>query len=284
MFLIIFHISFSSATHFSRTRILNNNQDNNFSSPNDFFNWFFDSGLPNFMNQPEEKHNHEKKFVEDCMTLDPSERDRCYHDMAEKHIKRRPSKVPVFDDNGNLVLFEESPLDDSFEHEESSNHDAKIMKNKIKYKQLENGQKLITVEKEGELPHPHSINMNEKKHISLIDPYDVHISPISAHNVSSIHDESSSELENEHSHLLEPYSKNKQDHNFFDNGNFVKDNFANTSFSKRMIGNNKFRVTGSLKTNKNGARNDLFSSHYQENPPITTSSSSRKGTYFYSFY
>lgn len=255
--------------------------NNPFSDPRDFLSWVLDSGLQNIIEQSVNKSGH--FTVDDCLRLDPKERDKCYHDLARKHRRRAPSTEPVFDDNGNLILFEEATPHSSHDNENPpsgmsllSNSDSektfprnnlKATKSTIKVKKLSNGQNIITVVKEGDIIPVHGMEHHQSHHMNHGSPYDIHISPLSAHNMENLHDEISSEI-----------SKNSAD----------SDHECGLGYDKYPLKENQFRVTGTLKSYDPGYKEDPSGQTYQyyyDNPTYHLPlSSNHPGTYYYSYF
>lgn len=167
MFLIIFHksILYCVSTYYSSH---SSSSSTNLSSPSDFFNWFLNTGLSSVVNDTvnqalQPKKQRKENPMSKCENVHPSNRDKCYHDIANRHKKER-TKKPVFDDNGNLIFFEKPPsVNKNHSNVENTSwpippNDPVFTKNRFTFKQLPNGEKRISVEKEGEIPEISSKN------------------------------------------------------------------------------------------------------------------------------
>lgn len=278
MSVMIFYTSVISILYLL-SPISSHNSNNPFSSPNDFLSWILDSDFKNVIEQSMKKSDH--LTVEDCIKLEPRKRDKCYHDLAQKHRQRAPSAEPVFDDNGNLIFFTEAPpypshenppwnpdLVDDKDKEISfpkTNHQA--TKSTIKFKQLSNGENIITVVKEGNILSDSKEKHHDNHHKNHATPCDVHVSPVSAHNMQNIHDESSSEINN---------TRDDSDHHF------------SAGKDEHPLKENQFRVTGTLKNHEAGYKEDPYGQMFQySSHTIPTSYKNPSGNqepYYYSYY
>lgn len=149
MFLIIIKLYFSSTRFVSHSWSNGSTNTNNFPTTDRFMDWFFQDGLSNMMNQPVNNLMYKQNKFSECEKLSAKKRDKCYHDVANKHRKKGPLSRPVFDNDGHLILFETIPDDESSnsDSDETYSRENGITTKKIKIKQHPNGEKEISVEK-----------------------------------------------------------------------------------------------------------------------------------------
>lgn len=129
--------------------MVNNNEG--FSSPGGFFNWFFENTLPNIINpvlkNTNKKHERKKKCLEDNSLLT----NKC---ISEALLKNRKKKKllgePLFDDNGNLILFDYDNKDNSSEHHVINPHNGKHVKSRksVYFKKNTDGENIVGFKKE----------------------------------------------------------------------------------------------------------------------------------------
>lgn len=122
--------------------------NNEITTPREFFNWFFKNEVPNVINSTKKTTDRKVDINVICDKFNVLLADRCIEIQKLKDGKRKNLLGdPIFDDNGNLIIFnnnEENSSDSDYRPSYYGKNKKDVLsKGTILYKTLPNGEHLI---------------------------------------------------------------------------------------------------------------------------------------------